>query len=337
MEETLGKRIVRCRKGLGLTQDVLAERLGVTAQAVSKWENDQSCPDITMLPKLAEVFGITIDMLLGVEPPKSPDTPSGPPEPETHRDILTDDEKKGLWEVQWNSGRKSAVGFAVWLLIAGLSGIQAVGRGISLWGVLWASGLLTFGLFGLHPKFSLFRLGCAIVGWFFLLDDYVALHIPDGILFPVFLLLFGLGLLADALRKPKKAQFQVFHNGKHVGGRFVSECTTDGEYLDCSTVFCEDCRKIVLPRLSGGDMHVVFGSLTVDLSGCGEIAPGCTLDASSTFGKMTILVPRRYRVEPDSGTAFGTVEIVGSPSPDARETIRLTCSAVFGHLLVRYI
>ena len=68
MEQTLGKRIVHHRKKLGLTQDQLAEQLGVTAQAVSKWENDQSCPDITMLPKLASIFGITTDMLLGSAP-----------------------------------------------------------------------------------------------------------------------------------------------------------------------------------------------------------------------------------------------------------------------------
>lgn len=59
MEETLGKRIVFHRKRLGLTQDALAELMGVTAQAVSKWENDQSCPDIGALPKLAEIFGIS--------------------------------------------------------------------------------------------------------------------------------------------------------------------------------------------------------------------------------------------------------------------------------------
>ena len=46
MEKTLGKRIMLHRKALGLTQEQLAEKLGVTAQAVSKWENDQSCPDI---------------------------------------------------------------------------------------------------------------------------------------------------------------------------------------------------------------------------------------------------------------------------------------------------
>ena len=69
MEQTLGKRIASNRKLMKLTQDQLAEQLGVTAQAVSKWENDQSCPDITMLPRLAEIFGISIDELLGREVP----------------------------------------------------------------------------------------------------------------------------------------------------------------------------------------------------------------------------------------------------------------------------
>ncbi len=67
MEQTLGKRIMQHRKDMGLTQDQLAEKLGVTAQAVSKWENDLSCPDINMLPRLAEVFGTTTDALLGHE------------------------------------------------------------------------------------------------------------------------------------------------------------------------------------------------------------------------------------------------------------------------------
>ena len=67
MEQTLGARISSHRKRLGLTQDQLAEQLGITAQAVSKWEHDQSCPDITMLPKLARIFGTTTDALLGIE------------------------------------------------------------------------------------------------------------------------------------------------------------------------------------------------------------------------------------------------------------------------------
>jgi len=64
MANTLGTRIGELRKAKGITQDQLAEHMGVSSQAVSKWENDLSCPDITLLPKLADYFGTTIDELL---------------------------------------------------------------------------------------------------------------------------------------------------------------------------------------------------------------------------------------------------------------------------------
>ena len=64
MDSTLGKRISAYRKKLGLTQDQLADKLGLTAQAVSKWENDLSCPDISVLPELSKILGITVDELL---------------------------------------------------------------------------------------------------------------------------------------------------------------------------------------------------------------------------------------------------------------------------------
>ena len=64
MEMTLGKRIAALRKEKELKQDALAEALGVSPQAVSKWENDQTCPDISLLPKLAELLGVSVDELL---------------------------------------------------------------------------------------------------------------------------------------------------------------------------------------------------------------------------------------------------------------------------------
>lgn len=64
MANTLGSRIAEFRKAKGITQDQLAEHMGVSSQAVSKWENDLSCPDITLLPRLADYFGVSIDKLL---------------------------------------------------------------------------------------------------------------------------------------------------------------------------------------------------------------------------------------------------------------------------------
>ena len=62
---TLGKQIAYYRKEWGLTQEVLANRLGVTNQAVSKWESGQSCPDVQLLPLLADVFRVSMDALFG--------------------------------------------------------------------------------------------------------------------------------------------------------------------------------------------------------------------------------------------------------------------------------
>lgn len=64
MELSMGKRIALLRRKAGFTQDDLAETLGVSPQAVSKWENDLSCPDIMLLPQLAKLLGTTVDELL---------------------------------------------------------------------------------------------------------------------------------------------------------------------------------------------------------------------------------------------------------------------------------
>lgn len=64
-ESILAARIYESRKRLGVTQEILADQLGITPQSISRWENGQSRPDVDMLPKLASIFGITIDGLFG--------------------------------------------------------------------------------------------------------------------------------------------------------------------------------------------------------------------------------------------------------------------------------
>ena len=63
----LGLTISKLRKEKGMTQEELAEKVNVSAQAVSKWENEISMPDISVLPALAEIFDVSIDELLGRE------------------------------------------------------------------------------------------------------------------------------------------------------------------------------------------------------------------------------------------------------------------------------
>ena len=66
--DTIGKRIAYHRREKELTQEELAQKLGLSAQAVSKWENDQTCPDIQLLPTLCGILGITTDELLSGKP-----------------------------------------------------------------------------------------------------------------------------------------------------------------------------------------------------------------------------------------------------------------------------
>lgn len=66
MKETMGKIIRRLRKDRGFTQEELAERLGVTYQAISKWENDSGLPDVSQIVPLASIFEVSTDVLFGI-------------------------------------------------------------------------------------------------------------------------------------------------------------------------------------------------------------------------------------------------------------------------------
>ena len=63
----MGARISAHRKNKGLTQEALANTLGVSNQAVSKWESDVCCPDIALLPQLVDALEMTLDELFGRE------------------------------------------------------------------------------------------------------------------------------------------------------------------------------------------------------------------------------------------------------------------------------
>jgi DNA-binding XRE family transcriptional regulator len=67
MKLEIGTNIRRLRRERELTQEALAEVLGVTAQSVSRWESDSCYPDLELLPTLADFFGTTVDRLLGVD------------------------------------------------------------------------------------------------------------------------------------------------------------------------------------------------------------------------------------------------------------------------------
>ena len=66
-KESFGNMVVALRKEKGMTQLELAEEMGVTDKAVSKWERDLSFPDVSSIPKLAEILGVSVDELMQVK------------------------------------------------------------------------------------------------------------------------------------------------------------------------------------------------------------------------------------------------------------------------------
>lgn len=334
MEQTLGKRIMQHRKELKLTQDQLAEKLGVTAQAVSKWENDQSCPDISILPKLAAIFGISTDQLLGSEP-----------EEKVHEGVVvTEDDKdedneKNHFRFQFDSGRAGAIGFAILVCAVGLQLLVAkiLKIDISFWAVLWPTALFVFGFSGLLSHFSFFKLGSLLFGAYFLLDNWKLLPFQLGgdLVFPALIILFGLSLLADALKKPHKPKFHVIHNGDSKKPRHNFNIKDDS--FDYSASFGEAVQFISLPCLSSGDISTSFGSYTVDLSGVEFVSENCHVEANCSFGELTLLVPAKFTVRPASATAFAEVSTSGQPDTDAQGIIHLEANASFASIEIRYI
>lgn len=95
---TLGQRIQELRRQAGLTQEQLAERMGVTRQAVSKWESDGGVPELDTLIAMSRLFHVTIGQLLGVEEPGQSDEgqEKGENRPKGERSTLDEEQVEAI-------------------------------------------------------------------------------------------------------------------------------------------------------------------------------------------------------------------------------------------------
>ena len=332
MEETLGKRISSGRKKLSLTQDQLAEKLGVTAQAVSKWENDLSCPDISMLPRLAEIFGITTDQLLGLKQETRLPVHEGSLEAMSE-DTLEERTAKNHYRPRNRGG----LWFAMTVLIIGCLWLTAVvfELDVSLWQITWPVCFMMFGLRGIRRRVSFFRIGCLIFGLYFLAEHLGLLPSQmshAGLILPVCLILFGISLLADILRSPQRSVLHFHHGTSHGHDMIIN-----GNRFDYSSSFGEHIQTVKMNALSKGSISTSFGEYVVDLSGVKEFDTNCHVEINCSFGELCIRLPKRCLAEITSSTAFGTVETNGGSDPDAASAIHLDISVNFGEVTVSYI
>lgn len=336
---TLGDRIKYHRKRLGMTQEQLAERMGVSAQAVSKWENNLSCPDISVLPDLADVFGVSVDELLGKGAAREAEIV----EPENEKE-----ESGYRWSWKYEA-KRGGILFALWILTVGallLLGKFIPAMDISWWTVVWTTALVYIGISGLIGHFSLFCLVMTLGGLYFLLSEYgvIALKLSWGIVLPAVLILWGVSLLIDVFfgNKPwkrKKAAMHKFKDGFRSDGKkhHLEYCCDDG-VLKCSMSFGEDRVPVVTPLLKEGTIESSFGDFTVDFSGCEAVAAYCELRAENSFGSLKLLVPEKFRVELEQNASFAaSPEIKGAPSAQPQGTIRLKADLSFGSLQIIYV
>ena len=130
----LSGKILYCRKKAGLSQEALAERLGVSRQAVSKWETGEAVPELSKLMLLAQTFGVTTDWLLSESEPE-PETalePEAPPASEVK--MPSDNWVESIPGVLGRLIRRYGWLYGVYTALAGLGFIVigAVARAVSL-------------------------------------------------------------------------------------------------------------------------------------------------------------------------------------------------------------
>ena len=136
LRSVIAMNLSELRKGRGLTQQDLAEKLNYTDKAISKWERAESVPDILVLKQIADMFGVTVDYLLC----------------ETHDEILTpneEEEKKAHAEAVKRQQSIRARGF-----VTGMSVL-----------LVWMAALVLFIVFdtvSANPLFQWFVFACAI-------------------------------------------------------------------------------------------------------------------------------------------------------------------------------
>ena len=331
-QQSMGKRIMQLRKEKGYTQEQLAEMMGVSAQAVSKWENDVSCPDISILPMLAEKLGVSTDELLGVKPI----------EPKV---VIVDAQKSnkegdGSFSVSWDgakNAKKDGVWFAVLVIVLGvaflLQRLNVVSFGI--WGIIWPAVINGLGVSWMIKRFSVFSLAVAGHGVYLLLFNLGAVTtiLTWGITWPSLLVLLGLTILYETL---------VPHKDKGCGVHFSGNKKTKSEYreengfvnYDCA--FSEENRKVAVEDFLGGNIDISFGKSELDLSNVKRVNQNARLTVDVSFATFDLIVPKTMRVFLKSDKSFGSIQMTGEPNADASQVLNVEGDVSFGTMNIFY-
>ena len=323
---------MQLRKEKGYTQEQLAEMMGVSAQAVSKWENDVSCPDISILPILADKLGVTTDELLGVKPI----------EPKV---VIVDAQKSnkegdGSFSVSWDgakNAKKDGVWFAVLIIVLGaaflLQRLDVVSFGI--WGVVWPAVIIGLGVSWMIKRFSFFSLAVAGLGVYFLLFNLgqISLVLTWGIIWPSLLVLLGLTILYETLVPHKDKWCGVHFNGDK---NKKSQYREENGFVSYECSFSEENRKVAVEDFLGGDIEISFGKSELDLTNVKRVNQNAKLDVDVSFATFDLIVPKTLRLFIKSDKSFGSIQMNGEPNPDAMMALTVDGDVSFGTMNIFY-
>ncbi len=331
-KETMGKRISDLRKGKGMTQEQLAQLLGVTPQAVSKWENDLSCPDISILPQLAEALGVTTDELLGRTPlriSEGSDKCNG----KGHAHV----------SVRLRLNQAEKIIFALLLMGIGLIfllnafHVIELGEGVTFGSVLWPFLVACMGVMACRSELNPISIGLFLFGVYMLLFNLGIIpaqyKLTWAMAWPVALILIGVTILLHFWLPTRKKEGGIFEVEKSDP---VFDCTDESGFIRIDSAFTSQtkCVETGAP-FTGAKIDSSFGSLVLDLSQA-EIQNGALIDADVSFGSLTVRLPAFVGANAACKTAFGGYDCPPG-NPDAEIKVSLNGDVSFGKIEVEYV
>ena len=331
-KETMGKRISDLRKGKGMTQEQLAQLLGVTPQAVSKWENDLSCPDISILPQLAEALGVTTDELLGRTPlriSEGSDKCNGKGHAHVSVRLRLNQAEKIIFALL-------LMGIGVIFLLNAFHVIE-LGEGVTFGSVLWPFLVACMGVMACRSELNPISIGLFLFGVYMLLFNLGIIpaqyKLTWAMAWPVALILIGVTILLHFFLPKRKKEGGIFEVEKSDP---VFDCTDESGFIRIDSAFTSQTKCVETgAHFTGAKIDSSFGSLVLDLSQA-EIQNGALIDADVSFGSLTVRLPAFVGANAACKTAFGGYDCPPG-NPDAEIKVSLNGDVSFGKIEVEYV
>ncbi len=300
---TLGEKIKIARNEAGLSQEQLAEKMGISRSAVAKWEANNGMPDIDNLKVLSNLLGVTIDSL--VDESKSFEKGK-----EQHKKV--GNAVKKINSVMWGIAL-IAVGVIFALNSLNITDVTLFFDG---WWTLFIIVPCVIGLFTEREKTG--NIIGLIIGVFLLLccQDILSFSLAWKLALPSIIVIIGLKMIFTGLFSNKANEI------------FAKIKASGGETKTGSAIFSGQDINYNGQVFEGAELSAIFGGVECNLRNA-IIEKDCAIKIEAIFGGIDILVPDNINVKVTSNCIFGGIS---NKTPARKEvpTLYITGTCVFG-------